>query len=46
MPRPLYQQLRDLVPIVEEAGRALGPVWTGAENIALHQDSIPGLSGP
>jgi len=25
---------RDLVPIVQEAGWAAGPVWTGAENLA------------
>ena len=34
------------VPIVQEAGWAPGPVWTGAENLALHQDSIPGPSSP
>jgi len=31
-PRPLYPRERDLVPIVQEAGWAPGPVWTGAEN--------------
>jgi hypothetical protein len=25
---------KDLVPIVHEAGWALGPVWTGTENLA------------
>ena len=35
---------KDLVPIVQEAGWASGPVWTGAENLALHRDSIPRLS--
>ena len=25
---------KDPVPIVQEAGRASGPVWTGAENLA------------
>jgi len=25
---------KDLVPIVQEAGWASGPVWTGAENLA------------
>ena len=25
---------KDPVPIVQEAGWALGPVWTGAENLA------------
>jgi hypothetical protein len=34
-PRPLYPHERDQVPIVQEAGWAPGPVWTGAENIAL-----------
>jgi hypothetical protein len=37
---------KDPVPIVEEAGWAPGPVWTGAENLASHRDSIPGLSIP
>ena len=29
------------VPIVQEAGQGPGPVWTGAENLAPHRDSIP-----
>ena len=33
-PRPLYFRERDPVPIVQEAGWAPGPVWTGAENLA------------
>jgi len=33
MPRPLFTLGKDLVPIVQEAGWAPGPVWTGAENI-------------
>ena len=33
-PRPLYSRERDPVPTVQEAGRAPGPVWTGAENLA------------
>ena len=32
---PLYPLERDPVPIVQEAGWAAGPVWTGAENLAL-----------
>jgi len=32
---------KDPVPIVQEAGWATGPVWTGAENLTPHQDSIP-----
>ena len=31
--RPLKPRKRDPVPIVEEAGWAPGPVWTGAENL-------------
>jgi len=31
---------KDLVPIVQEAGWALGPVWTGAKS-RPHWDSIP-----
>ena len=32
-PAALYPG-KDQVPIVQEAGWALGPVWTGAENLA------------
>jgi len=39
MPRPLFTA--DPVPIVQEAGWALGPVWTGAENLDPHRDSTP-----
>ena len=35
---------KDTVPIVQEAAWAPGPVWTGAENLALHRDSIPDRS--
>ena len=31
--RPLYLRERDLTPIVQEAGWAIGQVWTGAENL-------------
>ena len=34
MPRPLFTPGKDTVPIVQEAGWAPGPVWTGAENLA------------
>jgi hypothetical protein len=34
MPRPLFTPGKDPVPIVQEAGWAPGPVWTGAENFA------------
>jgi len=33
-PRPLFTPGKDSVPIVQEAGRATGPVWTDAENLA------------
>jgi hypothetical protein len=46
-PRPgHFTPGKDPVPIVREAGWALGPVWTVAENLALHQDSITGPSSP
>jgi hypothetical protein len=32
--RPLSTPGKDPVPIVQEAGWAPGPVWTGAENFA------------
>jgi hypothetical protein len=34
MPRPLSTPGKDPVPIVQEAGWAAGPFWTGAENLA------------
>ena len=33
-PASLYPPGKDPVPIVQEAGWAPGPVWTGAENFA------------
>ena len=33
--RPLYPRERDTVPPVQETRWAKGPVWTGAENLAL-----------
>ena len=33
-PRPFFTPGKDPVPIVQEAGWAPGPVWTGAENLA------------
>ena len=33
-PRPQITPGRDPVPVVQEAGWALGPVWIGAENLA------------
>jgi hypothetical protein len=35
MPWLLFTPGKDPVPIVQEAGWAPGPVWTGAENLAL-----------
>jgi hypothetical protein len=44
-PRPgRFTPRNDPVRIVQEAGWAPGPVWTGAENLAHHRDSIPGPS--
>jgi len=34
-PWPLFTPGKDPVPIVQEAGWAPGPVWTGAENLAF-----------
>ena len=34
MPLPLFTPRKDPVPIVEEAGWAPGPVWTGVGNLA------------
>ena len=33
-PRPLFTPWKDSVPIVQKAGWAPGPVWTGSENLA------------
>ena len=41
MPRPFYTPGKDPVPILQEAGWTPRPVWTGAENLAPHRDSIP-----
>jgi hypothetical protein len=43
-PWVLSTHRKDLVPIVQEAGWAPGPIWTVAENLARHRDSIPGPS--
>jgi hypothetical protein len=42
--RPLFTPGKDPVPIVQEVWWSPGPVWTGAENLAPHWDSIPGPS--
>ena len=47
MPRPLFTPGKDPVPIVQEAGWAPGPVWTGAENLAptgIRSPDRPGRS--
>ena len=40
-PRPLFIPGKDPVPIVQEAGWAPGPVWTGAEYLAPHREFYP-----
>jgi len=35
MPRPLFTPEKDAVLIVQEVEWTPGPVWTGAENLAL-----------
>jgi len=42
----LFTPGKEPVPIVQEAGWALGPVRTGAKNFAPYWDSIPGPSSP
>jgi len=39
-PRPHFTPRKDPVPIVQEAGWAPGPVWTGGKS-RPHRDSIP-----
>jgi len=39
-PRPHFTPGKDLVPILQEAGWAPGPVWTGGKSHP-HRDSIP-----
>jgi len=39
-PRPHFTSGKDPVPIVQEAGWARGPVWTGGKS-RPHRDSIP-----
>jgi hypothetical protein len=40
-PRPFFSPGKEKVPIVQKAGWTLGPVWTGAENLAS-----PGIRSP
>ena len=39
-PRPHFTAGKDPVPILQDAGRAPGPVWTGGKS-RPHRDSIP-----
>ena len=41
---PPLPQKRDLLPILREGGWAPGPVWTGAENVALTEILSPDTS--
>ena len=43
-PRPLFTPGKDPVPIVQKAGWARGPIWTGAENLAPTGIRSPGRS--
>jgi len=42
-PRPHFTPRKDPVPIVQEAGWAPGPVWTGGKSCP-HRNSIPDRS--
>jgi hypothetical protein len=39
--RSLFTSVKEPVPIVQEAGWATGPVWTGAENLDLTEIRYP-----
>ena len=43
-PRPHFTPGKDPVPILQEAGWAPGPVWTGGKS-RHHRDSIPDRPG-
>ena len=45
-PWTLFTPGKDPVPIVQGTGWAQGPVWTGTEKLAPHEDSIPGPFSP
>jgi hypothetical protein len=42
-PRPLYPREKNPVPIIQEAGWASGPIWTGAEKLAPIGVQFPDL---
>ena len=44
-PRPHFTPGKDPVPILQEAGWAAGPVWTGGKSRS-HRDSIPDRPAP
>ena len=44
--RPIYPRGTDPETIVQETGWAPGTVWTDAENLAPHRDSMPEPSSP
>jgi len=44
-PRPHFTPEKDSVPILQEAGWAPGPVWTGGKS-RPHRDSIPDRPAP
>jgi hypothetical protein len=43
---PLFTPGKDPVPILQEAGWAPGPVWTGAENLAPPPELDPRIIQP
>jgi hypothetical protein len=45
-PRLLFTPRKDPVPLVQEAGWAPGPDWTGGGKSCLHRHSIPEPSSP
>jgi len=45
-PWPLYHLERDPVRIVQEAGWSTGPIYTGAENLALIGFRTPDRPAP
>jgi hypothetical protein len=45
-PRPLNHPWKTRYPLYRRLGGPRGTVWTGAENLASHRDSISGPSSP
>ena len=46
IPRSVYTQERDPLPIVQEDGCAVGQVWMGADNISLTRILCSECSSP